>query len=267
MQPLEPLMDVSSSGRPRMPEELRRLYGGDLWIGEDVVYANFVTSVDGVAAVRSEQRSSAAISGRNPGDRLVMGLLRAWADVVLVGAGTLRAHPGGRWTAERAHPPAADAFAELRREAGLGPSPRFAVLSATGRLDVREPALEDATIITSGAGARSLADGLPGTAEVVALDDATLGPAAAVDVLRSQGHRRILTEGGPNVMGTLVSAGAVDELFLTLSPVLVGRDDSTARPGFVDGVALDPSSAAPASLLSARRLDSYLFLRYRLARA
>jgi riboflavin biosynthesis pyrimidine reductase len=263
--PLEALVENSPPSPHALPKQLADLYGGDLWIDRDLVYANFVSSIDGVAAVRSELRSSASISGGNSSDRLVMGILRAWADAVLIGAGTMRAHPGGRWTAEAAYPPASDAFRALREGAGLSPSPRLAVLSATGNIDVRAPSLDDATIVTGAAAARALAGKLPSTATVEVVDDAALAPSTAIGVLRSQGHRRILTEGGPNVMGSLVAARAVDELFLTVSPMLLGREAAASRPGIVDGAALEPSDPARASLVSIRRGGSYLFLRYRLS--
>jgi len=82
-----------------LPQELADVYGGDLGFPEPCVYANFVASLDGVTALGPEYPSSgSAISGDDPADRFVMGLLRACADIVLIGAGTLRATPGHRWT-------------------------------------------------------------------------------------------------------------------------------------------------------------------------
>jgi riboflavin biosynthesis pyrimidine reductase len=264
MDRLRTLFDAHARATEGMPEYLRRLYGGDLWLGERVVYGNFVTSMDGVAAVRSELRSSAIISRRNPGDRLVMGLLRAWADVVLIGAGTFRAHPGGMWTPSRAYPPASDHFRELRERAGLTIAPHLAVLSASGELDVREPSLQHATIITTESSKDGLERELPESAIVLALADTDLGPAAAVELLRSRGHHRILTEGGPNVMAGLIEARVMNELFLTISPLLIGRDGATARPGIIDGVALEPEAFVGGTLKSVRVQGSHLFLRYEL---
>jgi len=76
-------------------------YAGDLGFSEHCLYGNFVASLDGVVALGPEYPSSgSAISGREPADRFVMGLLRAFADAVLIGAGTLRATPTHRWTPE-----------------------------------------------------------------------------------------------------------------------------------------------------------------------
>ncbi len=71
----------------------------------------------------------------------------------------------------------------------------------------------------------------------------------------------VLTEGGPRLLGQLAAGGLLDELFLTVSPVLAGRGD-TARPGLVAGLELLPGRTEPAELLTVRRHGSYLFLRY-----
>jgi hypothetical protein len=102
-----------------LPGALAAAYGGDLGLGQPCVYANFVASVDGVTALGPGYPSSgSAISGHDPADRFVMGLLRACADVVLIGAGTLPATPGHLWTPGHVCPAAADGYAALRR--GLG---------------------------------------------------------------------------------------------------------------------------------------------------
>ncbi|TME87430.1 MAG: hypothetical protein E6I43_03265, partial [Chloroflexi bacterium] len=75
--------------------ELAELYDGGLAIPEGHVYANFVSSIDGIVALEAGTAPSGGIiSGRNEADRFVMGLLRAFADAVLVGAGTVRAEGG-----------------------------------------------------------------------------------------------------------------------------------------------------------------------------
>ena len=86
------------------------------------MYANFVATLDGVVAIPSLPNSNEVIAGGNDADRFLMGVLRALADAVLVGAGVLRASPRGTWRAEKIYPPAADAYGELR--GSLGPAPR-----------------------------------------------------------------------------------------------------------------------------------------------
>lgn len=73
----------------------------------------------------------------------------------------------------------------------------------------------------------------------------------------------MLTEGGPRLLGQLARDGLLDELFLTVAPVLAGRA-GTRRPGLVDGLELLPGRRNPARLLGVRQSGSFLFLRYRL---
>jgi len=85
----------------------------------------------------------------------------------------------------------------------------------------------------------------------------------ARSLLRERGHSLILSEAGPTVFASLVASGLVDELFVTVSPLLAGRD-GRPRLGLVEGAELLPGAGAPAELLSVRRADAHLFLRYRL---
>src|SRR5260370_17109604 len=97
-----------------LPQELAAAYGGDLGFTEPCAYANFVASVDGVTALGPEYPSSgSAISGHDPADRFVMGLLRACADIVPIVAGTLRATPCRRRTPRHTYPASAAAYAAL----------------------------------------------------------------------------------------------------------------------------------------------------------
>ena len=156
------------------------------------------------------------------------------ADVVVVGSGTLRASPTAAWTAAAAFPALGDAFAELRRALGLPPEPGFAVIARTPlpRELRREPIVLDR------------------------------GLEAALAELRARGYRRILSEGGPTLFGSLLDAGLLDDLFLTLSPVLAG-----AGLSLVEGVGLLPGRRVAGSLVGVRRDDSHLFLRYAFASA
>jgi riboflavin biosynthesis pyrimidine reductase len=227
------------------------------------VYANFVSTLDGVVAIPALTQSNKLVSGGSDGDRFVMGSWRAAADVVLIGAGTLYASPTGSWTPERAHPVSADAFSELRRRLGLPKAPELAILSGSGSLCLRHPALETgAAVLTSGLGAPRLRDRLPSRSSIVTLgDDPVLDPHRIIEALRERGHHRILVEAGPHGFGSLVRAGLVDELFLTLSPLLVGRDARASRLGLVEAADLMPTGVQ-ARLLGLRRHGAHLFLRY-----
>ncbi|MGH2929821.1 MAG: dihydrofolate reductase family protein, partial [Solirubrobacteraceae bacterium] len=91
-----------------------------------------------------------------------------------------------------------------------------------------------------------------------------LDPAVAIETLRAGGHELILCEGGPLLFGQLVDAGLVDELFLTLSPVLAGHGDASGRLSLLESAELLPGRMPAATLLTLRRADSHLFLRYQL---
>jgi riboflavin biosynthesis pyrimidine reductase len=254
-----------SPGLPEfdLPRELSEAYGGPLGFSEPRLYANFVTALDGVVALPGQPHSSRIISEYSTADRFVMGLLRACADAVLVGAETVRDSPGSLWTAEQAYPPAEALFNELRRTRGQPPQPTVAILSGHGAVDPRHPALENgALVLTSEPGAARLRGHLPGATTVVIGPAPHLDPAAAVKALRSRGHRLILCEGGPSAFGALLAAGLVDELFLTVSPLFAGRTADSPRPGLVEGIELLPATTVGCELLTLRRAGSQLFSRY-----
>jgi riboflavin biosynthesis pyrimidine reductase len=190
-----------------------------------------------------------------------MGLLRACADALLVGAGTFRASKEARWVAESIYPPEAASFSALRAALGRDPGPELAVVTASGRLDPAHPALEaGALVLTTETGESALRGGVPAASTVISLGP-TLHVRDAVRVLRARGHGVILSEGGPTMAGSLAGAGLLDELFLTLSPVLAGREASE-RLSLVEGVELLPERRVEGRLLGVRRGGSHLFLRY-----
>ena len=245
-----------------MPAKLEKIYGR-LGFADRVVYSNFVASLDGVVTLGEKPSAGSAISGRNEADRFLMGLLRAFADAVLLGAGTLRATPGHHWTPEHIYPDLASTFAELRVDLGRKPRPRLVVLTASGNVEMAHPAVVGgATIVTTRDGAVHLRRRLPDSCDVIEIGEA--GPVdaeAALDELRGRGFDAILTEGGPHVMGELMSRRLVDEAFLTVSPVIAGRDDDS-RLGMVAGAEFLPDHGVWSKLLSARRNGDFLFLRY-----
>jgi riboflavin biosynthesis pyrimidine reductase len=260
---LELLAEQPDLPQADLPEELRTLYGGGLGFAGPRVYANFVETIDGVVAIPDVERSNALIADESDADKFVIGLLRAFADVVVVGSGTLLASPKGTWRADKVHPPAADAFAELRRRLGKPEHPTVAIVTSGGSFDPLHPVLErGAVVLTTARAARELA--APPAAEVVAVNDGDrVDPAAAVAALRARGFKTILSEGGPMLFSSLVAAGVVDELFLTVSPLLAGRS-GMRRLSLADGVELLPDLRVGARLLSIRRHESHLFLRYEL---
>ncbi|GAA5611256.1 hypothetical protein Spla01_02403 [Streptomyces platensis] len=266
LEPLELLYEEAGQPRFSLPPALATAYGGDLGFTSPCVYANFVASIDGVVTLGPEYPSSgSAISGREPADRFVMGLLRACADAVLIGAGTLRATPRHRWTPDHVCPQAAPAFAELRRNLRRAAQPELVVVTASGELPTEHSALRSGALVaTTLGGARKLDGRLPAACTLLTAGE---GPnfrmADVLTALHAHGHTAVLTEGGPHLIGHLFSEGLVDEVFLTTSPVLAGRAN-TSRLGLVAGLELLPNRPAWTDLISVRRRDSYLFLRYRL---
>jgi riboflavin biosynthesis pyrimidine reductase len=246
-----------------VPEQLVALYGGAIGLDEPCVVANFVESLDGVVAVPRLPRSHAVIGDESEADRFVLALMRACADAVVVGSGTLLASPKGTWRIDRAYPPAADALAELRARRGRSEQPLVAVVTTGASLDPAHPVLESGALVltTEGAAARLRAS-VPDASEVVGVNEGdTVDLARAVDVLRDRDCSVVLTEAGPSMFGSLVASRLVDELFLTVSPVLAGRA-TTSRLGLVEGVELVPQTRVAGRLRSVRSHGSHLFLRY-----
>ena len=103
---------------------------------------------------------------------------------------------------------------------------------------------------------------MPAASEVVAVNDGDrVDLRRAVACLRERGHSLILSEGGPTLFGSLLASGLVDELFLTISPLLAGRSVGP-RLHLVEGVELLPDATVSLHMLSARRHGDHLFLRY-----
>ncbi|HEX9098369.1 MAG TPA: dihydrofolate reductase family protein [Candidatus Dormibacteraeota bacterium] len=247
----------------RLPDELKRLYGR-LGFADRVVYSNFVSSLDGVVTLGTGVSAGSVISGKNPADRFLMGLLRACADAVVIGAGTLRATPGHLWTPANVFPDFAAEFAALRDTLGRIREPRLVVLSNRGDLDFDHPALKGALILTTKDGAERCSSRVPSSCEVVTLGKGkTLNIERAFAELTGLGYQVVLSEGGPHVIGELIKTRLLDEMFLTLSPALAGRNKEP-RLGMVEGVELLPKIPIWSRLLSARRHGDFLFLRYAL---
>jgi riboflavin biosynthesis pyrimidine reductase len=263
------------TGEPRgegMPVELARRYGGRLAVtlrsDRPTVAANFVSTLDGIVAFGGDLTGGGLVSGFHEPDRFVMGLLRALADVVLVGAGTLRGSTDHRWTAAHVHPASAVATAAWRRAMGLAPQPTTVIATASGDIPFGHPGLNDArvpvVIATTPSGASRLRRASLGrNVSIEAIGGGTPLSGDDVTALGARlGARLIVCEGGPHVLGELVSSDVLDELFLTLAPQVVGRGDPR-RIGLVEGIALSPDDARWHELVSVRRSTDHLFLRYR----
>ncbi|AYL38513.1 pyrimidine reductase family protein [Streptomyces fungicidicus] len=259
MRRLFPVTDVTdatgeAAAREWSPAELAAAYaypepgpeGREPWLR-----ANMVSTLDGAA---QHDGRSQPISC--PADMRIFGVLRALADVVLVGAETAR-QEGYRPARARAD------FAAAREAAGQGPAPVIAVVTAGLDLDFSLPLFTSPlvpTLVLTGAGAapdRVAAAEAAGTRVVRAGEGAGVDPARVVPALAELGHTRLLTEGGPRLLGQLVAAGVLDELCLTVSPMLAAGDAQRIAGG--------PSVTLPRrfALESMLEEDGFLFTRYR----
>jgi riboflavin biosynthesis pyrimidine reductase len=263
--PLEVLVEAPDDLlTDELPEPVQSWYGGPLGFTEPRLVANFVATLDGVVAVPGLTQSNKLISGGSAADRFVMGLLRAFADVVLIGSGTLHGSPRTVWTGGHAYPPADLAFAELRKRRGRPPIPELAVITASGKIDVDHPALHTgAVVLTTERGANVLHRRLPYGCKTVVLPGTTaVDPNNAVQALAERGHRLVLSEAGPSIFGSMLAAGLIDELFLTQSPLVAGRPGGSPRLGLIEGVDLLAATRHRVRLTSLRRHGEHLFLRY-----
>lgn len=220
--------------------------------GRPWVMANMVAGLDGSAAIDGRVRS---LSG--PADRALFRHLRALADVVLVGASTVRAERYGpvRLTDEQR---------KARLDAGRPEVPRLAVVTRSLALDWDAPAFagDDGPrplVVTTWSAPDELRAEAEARAEVLLAGEDQVDLAAVLAELGDAGASVVLTEGGPTLLGEMLAAGLVDELCLTLAPVLGGD----ALPIVVWPSGLRPTPAV--ALAAAREVDGHLFLRYRVA--
>lgn len=260
---LERLFELPGLPEFDLPATLVELYGGPFGFGRPSVYANFVASVDGVVALSEGGESGKIISGGSRADRFVMGLLRASADAVVVGAGTFRRSPGALWDAESIDPARATSYAEFRARRGLPPKPPLVLVTASGDLDVTRPAVGNAIVATTRAGGDQLRERLPSTARLWVMDSDEVRFGDVVARLHAEGFHSLLCEGGPSLIAEVVAAKLLDELFVTSSPKLFGRFPNDGRKSLTDGLDL---AGTTLELASVRRNGSYLFLRYALRR-
>jgi riboflavin biosynthesis pyrimidine reductase len=273
LTPLETLYELQDGSDLPLPPELETFYGHLRFPphpGRPYVIGNLVTSLDGIVALDMVGRSGGGeISGFNQHDQMVMGLLRAIADAVIVGAGTQRAAPQHRWTAAYIYPALAGACQQLRIALGKAEPPLNVIVSARGMIDLDLPVFQagevPVLIVTTAAGRQRIAArALPSWVQLVALGDTgRLGARGILDaVSRVRQSEIILTEGGPQLLGDFLAGRCLDELFLTLAPQVVGRDGSAERPGLVMGKRFAPEQPLWGRLVGVKRGGSHLFLRY-----
>lgn len=214
--------------------------------------ANMISTVDGAAA--DERGGSRRLSG--PADRQVLGALRRLADVILVGAGTVRADPA----AYRPVRPSPE-VRQRRRTAGQAEAPLIAIVSASLDLDLTgEPFRAGRPLLVTATAARP--DRVAHAREVADVVIAGTGPrpdpATMVHELVARGLPRILCEGGPRLLGAIAAAGLLDELCLTVSPTLAGPDERSR----ILSDAGSGAAAQPLQLAHVLEDGGFLFARY-----
>ena len=217
-----------------------------------LVRCNMISTFDGAIAVNGR---SGLLGGQS--DRSVFTVLRSWADVIVVGAGTVRAENYGPVRLD-------ESFRERRRARGQLSVPSLAIVTRSGNLDwstalFTESESRPLVITTSDGAAETRARGEK-VADFVPAGDDRVEVSAALAALHQLGHRSVLLEGGPGLNADFVAAGLLDELCLTLSPRLVAG----AGPRLFAGPELMPPAEAQVDQLLEE--DGFLFFRLRLTR-
>lgn len=210
---------------------------------------NFVSSVDGAVTLGGR---SGGLS--NEADQALFALLRALADVVLVGAGTARVegYRGVRFS---------PANVALRRRLGLAPHPPIGVVSGSAAIDPSGGLITDTgaptIVFTTEDAPAARRDALAAAgADVVIAGKSWVDPAVVVAELDGRALRRVLCEGGPRLFGDLVNAGLVDEMCLTIAPLLLAGPTGRIAHG------LGEPAPVGLGLASALHDNDNLLLRY-----
>lgn len=233
---IDPRAAVAAEERPAEPDRP--------WL-----FTNMIASADGGTAVDGV---SGDLGG--PGDKTMFGALRGVADIILVGAATVREE------AYRA-PTTNEETAAARVARGQAARPRLAIVSRSLDIDLDLPLFDDPEnrpyVLTAAAAPSERVDRLSGLAEVLVVGDDGVDLGTALAALRQRGAEKVLSEGGPSINGQLIAADLVDEWNLSVSPVLLGADSRRA--------AIGPLPAGPPVGMRLTRVwadDSFLFCRW-----
>jgi riboflavin-specific deaminase-like protein len=226
------------------------------------VILNMVSTADGHATLGGR---SGPISG--PADRALFHALRLAVDAVMAGAGTVRTERYGRIVPDAAR-------RQMRLEQGRSEEPLACIVSGSLALEGDIPLLADPAarvVILTQSSASLPAGSVAAQVDYIrAARNGQLDLAAALAELRARFEvRTVLCEGGPHLNAQLLAAGLVDELFLSLSPLLAGGDPAAAAGGEALRILAGPSFSPPIALRLRGVLehDSGLFLRYSVAGA
>ena len=275
----ETLFDVETSGPGdglELHPDFAAVYDGPLRLrpstdGLPLLAMNFVTAHDGrVAFNHPDHRGGGPISGFDDNDIWLMGLLRARADAVVVGEGTLRAEPRHVNTPDDIYPDDSSAFAALRSYESRTKLPIFSYITFAGNLppESRVFSMEEAHAVaaTTTRGARRIRDTVrpAGRLDILEFGDDGVDLERYARIMADEyGVGFLLCEGGATLYGALLAAGIVDEPFITRSPLVVGENPDNPRPSLVEGTGWLPDDAPRMRIVSVRKAGDYLYMRYR----
>ena len=238
--------------QPAEDVDVHAFYAAD-WIEDGGLRVNFVSSADGAA--QADGRSEGL---QTKGDNRIFAALRDLADVIVAGAGTVTIEG---YRAVRVSP----RRAAIRQAHGLREVLPTAVISRSLRLDPDSALFVDARpdartiVLTCEAAPADRRAALQKVADVAMCGDEQVDAGLAKAALVERGLTRILSEGGPITFGYLIEGGVVDELCLSLTPLLVGPGPTRITAGRADWP--NPVGMRLAGLLEE---DDALFLRYRM---
>ncbi len=236
---------MSVAGLPLLPETLDGL---DTYYGEQPVgvRANMIAALDGAAAFEGRTKGIT-----DAADQTLLAFLRSCSDVVLAGSATVAAEKYGPVRLS-------DELRARRRANGRPELPRLAVVTARGALspELRIFSGDERPIIVTVARTATQQPELGALGEVVVAGDDVIEPSAMLGALRDIGLERVLCEGGPYLLSTLVDADLVDDMCLTVAPYLAGSQPTTPQP--------TSSLVAPTRLVLRHALqrNDLLYLRY-----
>ncbi len=272
MEPLRSVVDPSSTA---LIPELLHLYGGDLAFPapppeRPYVVLTFVEPWDGVlsyADVKGRELGG-EISGFNPQDQFVLALLRTYADAIIIGAETLRKEGDHIWSGPKFDKAHASLLSAQRAALGKPVEIINAFLTNSGNIPLGAPVFHDPEIIplvfTSPEGMERIRAAEP--SETIGLYSAN--PENPIrdmlETLRKSHHTTLALVESPSIADACIREGVADELFITLSPYLVGNSRETNRPTLLRNTPFGPDNSPQVEIVSEKAWQNYRYFRLRL---
>jgi 5-amino-6-(5-phosphoribosylamino)uracil reductase len=271
--PFTPLIDDEWRSGLELAEPFAAVLGTRWTIptraGRPYVMIGFAVSRDGrISFATPGHAGGGEVSGFNANDQWVLALMRARADVILLGDGTVRVEPEHIWSHQFIWPAETESFQELRRHEGRQPLPVTAFLSLEGDLPSHAAVFAQpdtrVLVLTTEMGvalARARTAGAVAAVEIRIHGEETVDLPEALAALHADGHRTVNCEGGPRAYGSFLAAGCVDDEILGLSPLVIGSSEERRRPSMIEGVAFEHDNPPKSKIVSLTRADNHLFIR------